>query len=291
MKKFIIMILISAIAFTSIGYVVGVNIGRTKCPNYNSSDNQIIDALLLTNETHYFPEKSPELRILNVQKIFDAKSTTLKSYEDESILFEYKEYPLQDLDFSPTDELVIMVSDIGETNTYITCDNNLMQKCKDEVYIFATLPGTTPDFYMFIYKNGFLIKTYGLCGMFLADLEESFRAVQLSETATTGTVISINNIKRAGFDVLVEVPEKIADSGDSDMHQTISSEIESLLHLDVEDFEVNVWIDSLRITIYCAKEYYDNFNQGIFESAEMFLSYEIEEYREQSVTCRFYNLL
>lgn len=96
-------------------------------------------------------------------------------------------YPLKDIDISDHDEVIIIIrpSDaIGteKQDAYIAYHTNKAQKSKDELYYFQASKGTTPVFYISIYKNGMaIIEETGILGAHFSQLADEFKPIRIAD--------------------------------------------------------------------------------------------------------------
>ena len=312
MKKFVFILIAAVIVSAGAGYL-GANLTQPKAETPVVIDGTEfkgfpeIEALFATSEELYFPEKSPEFRIHNLQKMYNAESAEIHGLVDPGPVPEMREsisavkYPLKDIDFlSYGDEYVIMIQDIGEEYTYISCDNRLMEQCKEQVFVYAPYPSSTADFFIPVYKNGFHLTGAATYEMHLSDLGGTFKEIDWSNSPSEDTVAAQYYLTRAGVDIIVDVPDDYEQPEGEERYDftEVSDIFSEYLGLGREDFRVQGTIlseapkNSYKITIYSSKEYYDNFDRNIFEESDFFSLYEVKEYKPQKFNgIRYYNLI
>ena len=313
MKKFVFILIVAVIVSAGAGYL-GANLTQPKAETPVVIDGTEfkgfpeIEALFATSEELYFPEKSPEFRIHNLQKMYNAESAEIHGLVDPGPVPDTQKYLspvkylLKDIDFlSYGDEYLIIVQDIGKEYTYISCDNRIMEQCKDKVFMYTPHIGSTPDFYVWIYKNGFHLTGTGAYEMHLSDLGGTFKAVDWSHSPSEDTVAAQYYLTRAGFDIVVDVPDDYIQPDDESRYDFTSFCNSLTEHLGIgrEDILVrgnritdNGLKNGYQVTIYSSKEYYDNFSADIFEGSDVFSLYEVKEYIPQKFNgIRYYNLI
>lgn len=92
-------------------------------------------------------------------------------------------YPLKNLDISDNDEVLIIIrpSDAvksEEVYAYVAYNTNIIRQVQNEFCYFQASKGTTPDFYVSIYKNGdVIIEETGILGAHFSHLTEEFKPI------------------------------------------------------------------------------------------------------------------
>ena len=196
-----VLLLISGIAV--FGYMYSGNMkGKT---SEVESDNNYLHNNAPRLTTADFDNVTPELNIINLQGILQSLSVPIGSNEDPGSnppddyfgILGNLTYPLKEIEIADTDEIVIIIRPSvniisDKLDAYIACNTEVIKQVKDELCYFFTAQGTTPLFYISIYKNGFAIKKdVGIFGAHLSKLADEFKPVKRMNTKNSITVISV----------------------------------------------------------------------------------------------------
>jgi hypothetical protein len=176
-----------------IGYILAINLNSNiPSPDFYNG--------YLSNNAH-------ELRIIDLQALIDAKSIPIDNNDDPGRdppddyfgILGNLTYPLKDIDITVGDEIVVIIRpsiNIKPDNldAYISCNFEAIKQVKNELCYFYTAPGTTPLFYISIYRNGLtIIKDIGVFGLHLSKLSNEFKPVKMTRSENASTVACISN--------------------------------------------------------------------------------------------------
>jgi hypothetical protein len=159
------------------------------------------------SDNNYLHNNAPELSIINFQGLLQAKSVLIDDNEDPGSnppddyfgVLGNLAYPLKNLEIADTDEMVVIIRPTAniksdKLDAYIAYNTEVVKQAKDELCYFFTAPGTTPTFYVSIYKNGVAIeKDIGVFGLHLSKLGDEFRPVKRTNLENQNTIVSIRN--------------------------------------------------------------------------------------------------
>ena len=130
---------------------------------------------------------------LNIDDLDRIKRTTILNNSDPGRNPDYNSfgvlgtlvYPLSEIDILDNDEVFIAIKPSpsvknDEVDVYVAHNIEKIQQSKNELCYFKTPPGTTPAFYVSVYKNGEqIIKDTGIFAIHLSYLEREFKPVKL----------------------------------------------------------------------------------------------------------------
>jgi len=197
-----ILLLISGIVV--FGYLFAGNTsGKRSTLGFDNSYSHDDAAELTTN----FDNNAPELSIFNLQRLLQTKSVPIDDNEDPGSnppndyfgILGNPSYPLKELEISDADEIVVIIRPSAnlksdKLDAYIACNTEVVRQVKDELCYFYTPVGTTPYFYVSIYKNGFAIKKdIGIFGVHLSKLGDEFKPVKRTNAENSGTIACIGD--------------------------------------------------------------------------------------------------
>ncbi len=183
----------------------------------NSTSDKSIDNNYLhedtTNLATDFGNNAPELNVFNLQKLSQTKSVPIIYNEDPGSnppddyfgVLGNLTYPLKELDISDADEIAVIIRPSPNLKTdvidaYIACNTEVVRQAKDEFCYFNTPVGTTPNFYVSIYKNGFVVeKNIGIFGIHLSKLGDEFKPVKKTKTENSSTIVCIRNFDEQSY--------------------------------------------------------------------------------------------